>query len=567
MFFRFALYFSLSLFGAGLVYKLVSWFRCPIGDQSRGISPVRRFSSAVRGLTSVLFSRRILLLGKIFFGDILLLLRLKKEGSLRWFMHLALFYGFLFLLFFHALDRHITIRIFPEYVSTLNPFLFLRNFFGALLLLGLAIAGYRRFRDKVLRLTTGGQDIFALVLLGVIILSGFILEASKIVSPQRFQEMVQEYGTIQGDLELRALRAYWARDFGVVFSGPETRPDQGLLKKGGDLHDLNCAQCHSRPATAFVSYGIAKAFRPLASTLTDSGISTLLWYLHFLSCFLGLAVLPFTKFFHIFTSPLILLINGVTVRDRLSPADLATIQAIELDACTHCAICSQHCSVRPISLRLGNPYLLSSEKLIAFKSLARQKNLPESQLKAFQEGNSLCTGCYRGNLYCPIGINTLNLWSCMQQDLAHSGCPDLFSSTRDAFVSRFDPDRSKAVVPLAPEGKAFKKEMLLSSQGSSFNPCFTCLTCSNSCPVVMNYPNPIPVLGLLPHQIMYSLKFGLTSQVLGARMVWDCLGCYQCQENCPQGVRVTDILFELKSFAFQHLKTHPPESGLPGGSS
>ena len=567
MLFRFALYFSLSLFGVGLVYKLVSWFRCPIGDQARGISPAQRFSSAVRGLTAVLFSRRVLLLGKIFFEDILLQLRLKKEGSLRWFMHLTLFYGFLFLLFFHALDRYITIRLFPEYVSTLNPFLFLRNFFGALLLLGLAIAAYRRFRDKVLRLTTGRQDIFALVLLGVIILSGFFLEASKIVSPQRFQEMVQEYGTIQGDRELQALRAYWGRDFGVVFPGPETRPDPELLKKGRDLHDLNCAQCHSRPSTAFVSYGIAKAVRPLALTLTDSGISTLLWYLHFLSCFLGLAVLPFTKFFHIFTSPLILLINGVTDRKRLSPADLATIQAIELDACTHCAICSQHCSVRPISLRLGNPYLMSSEKLIAFKTLSRQKNLPESELRAFQEGNSLCTGCYRGNLYCPIGINTLNLWSCMQQDLAHLGCPDLFSSTRDAFVSKFDADRSKTVVPLAPEGKAFKKEMLLSSQGNSFNPCYTCLTCSNSCPVVMNYSNPIPVLGLLPHQIMYSLKFGLTSQVLGARMVWDCLGCYQCQENCPQGVRVTDILFELKNLAFQHLKTHPPEIGLPGGAS
>jgi nitrate reductase gamma subunit len=241
MIFRFALYFSLSLFGLGLVYKLVSWFRCAIGDQSRGITPAQRFSSAVRGLAAVLFSRRLLLLGKIFFQDVLLQLRLKKEGSLRWFMHLALFYGFLFLLFFHALDRHITIRFFPEYVSTLNPFLFLRNLFGALLLLGLAIAAYRRFRDKVLRLTTGGQDIFALVLLGVIILSGFTLEGSKIVSPQRFQEMVQEYGTIQGDLELRALRAYWARDFGVVFSGQEIRPDPGLLKKGSALHDLNCA--------------------------------------------------------------------------------------------------------------------------------------------------------------------------------------------------------------------------------------------------------------------------------------------------------------------------------------
>ena len=438
MLFRFALYFSLSLFGAGLVYKLVSWFRCPIGDQSRRISPARRFSSAVRGLTAVLFSRRILLLGKIFFEDILLQLRLKKEGSLRWFMHLALFYGFLFLLFFHALDRHITLRLFPEYVSTLNPFLFLRNFFGALLLLGLAIAAYRRFRDKVLRLTTGRQDIFALVLLGVIILSGFMLEASKIVSPQRFQEMVQEYAFIQDDRELQALRAYWGRDFGVVFPGPETPREPELLEKGRDLHDLNCAQCHSRPSTAFVSYGIAKAVGPLALALNDSGISTLLWYLHFLSCFLGLAVLPFTKFFHIFTSPLILLINGVTDRKVLSPADLATIQAIELDACTHCAICSQHCSVRPISLRLGNPYLMSSEKLIAFKALSRQKNLPESELRAFQEGNSLCTGCYRGNLYCPIGINTLNLWSCMQQDLAHLGCPDLFSSTRDAFVSKFD---------------------------------------------------------------------------------------------------------------------------------
>ena len=112
-------------------------------------------------------------------------------------MHLALFYGFLFLLFFHALDRHITIRLFPEYVSTLNPFLFLRNFFGAFLLLGLAIAAYRRFRDKVLRLTTGRQDIFTLVLLGVIILSGFTAGGSKIVSPHRFHEMVQEYATIQ----------------------------------------------------------------------------------------------------------------------------------------------------------------------------------------------------------------------------------------------------------------------------------------------------------------------------------------------------------------------------------
>jgi heterodisulfide reductase subunit C len=54
---------------------------------------------------------------------------------------------------------------------------------------------------------------------------------------------------------------------------------------------------------------------------------------------------------------------------------------------------------------------------------------------------------------------------------------------------------------------------------------------------------------------------------LGARMVWDCLGCYQCQENCPQGVRVTDILFELKNMAFQQVKARPLETGLSGGPS
>ncbi len=69
MVFKVALYVSLSLFGLGLVYKLVSWFRCPIGGESRGISPARRFSSMVRGVTAVVFGRRVLLLGKIFFLD------------------------------------------------------------------------------------------------------------------------------------------------------------------------------------------------------------------------------------------------------------------------------------------------------------------------------------------------------------------------------------------------------------------------------------------------------------------------------------------------------------------
>jgi heterodisulfide reductase subunit C len=69
--------------------------------------------------------------------------------------------------------------------------------------------------------------------------------------------------------------------------------------------------------------------------------------------------------------------------------------------------------------------------------------------------------------------------------------------------------------------------------------------------VVGNYEQPEQVLDLLPHQIMCSLGLGLTEMAGGAKMIWDCLTCYQCQENCPQQVEVCDLLFLLKNMAVQ----------------
>jgi heterodisulfide reductase subunit C len=37
-------------------------------------------------------------------------------------------------------------------------------------------------------------------------------------------------------------------------------------------------------------------------------------------------------------------------------------------------------------------------------------------------------------------------------------------------------------------------------------------------------------------------------------MLWDCLTCFQCQEQCPQGVGVTDVLYELKNRATRQVK-------------
>ncbi|MCU0579577.1 MAG: 4Fe-4S dicluster domain-containing protein, partial [Desulfobacterota bacterium] len=482
-------------------------------------------------------------------------------------MHLSITYGFLGLLLLHALDRYTLQKLFTDYYSTLNPFFPLRNFFGALMLLGIGIAAYRRWSDRVMRLTTRGKDIYALVVLLTIGLSGFFLEATKIVSYERYQEMVRDYGSLAGEEETQALQVYWARDFGVVFPGPPLPADSAILHKGRELHVQNCAMCHSHPSSALVSYGLSIAIQPGALLLTQARADLILWYLHVLACFFGLALLPFTKFFHILTSPLVLLINGVMDRRQADPANIATVQAIELDACTHCATCTQHCSVLPIYRLIPNAAILPSEKLAAFRSIAQGRETDVQALARFQEGASICTGCYRGTIFCPVGIVAQDLWFCMREDLAHLGCPDLFVTTRDRFVGRFDWERTKPLIPLTHQGKAFKEVIGHSWQGSTFSSCYTCMTCSNVCPVVRNYPDPIPVLGLLPHQIMYSLNFGLQEKTLGARMVWDCLGCYQCQEGCPQGVRVADILFELKNTAFRQGRDSSPEHGLSGRSA
>ena len=560
MFFKISLYIAMILFGIGTFYKVLMWFRKRTGDPSEKISAGDRFVQAVKGIFSTFFSLKLFQLIKIWFLEVLVQKQIGREGLVRWFMHFCIAYGFIFLLLMHALDRYVSQKLFPGYYSPelsalnpINPFLFLRNLFGVMMLVGLAIAAYRRVFNRVMRLTTRRVDIYALVILALIALSGFFLEATKIISHERYEEMVAGFSSVSGEQEAAALRAYWAKEYAVVF--PKTPIlDAASLAKGQEVHVNNCASCHSRPTAAFVSYGLAKAISPSALVLSQKSVREFLLYFHFLVCFLGLALLPFTKFFHILVSPLSLLINGVMDRTKASPANIATVRAIELDACMHCATCSIHCSVGPIYQDIPNINIFPSEKLSALNSLVSKKGASLSALPTIRLGDSICTRCYRCTTVCPAGIILQDQWINLDKDLTQLECPEPFVRLRNASVAHFDGDRKKAITPLLASEKKFKQGVGLSFQGSTFHSCFTCMTCSNSCPVVFNYKTPSEKLGLFPHQIMYSLKFGLQDNVLGAGMVWDCLGCYNCQENCPQGVRVTDILFELKNIAFQQTK-------------
>jgi heterodisulfide reductase subunit C/nitrate reductase gamma subunit len=583
MFFTVTLYTALAVFGIGLIYKISTWFRYKIGVDASEIPTASRVAAAAKGIVLTFFSARIITLLKVFVLDVVLQVRVLREDFLRWLMHICLYGGFILLLLMHALDKFVTSKLFSSYYATLNPFFFLRDLFGALVIVGIVIAVYRRFVLKLPHLRSNTQDRYAIIILAVIMLSGVLLEGAKIGSYTRYQEMVEEYTFGASDSDLRALEAYWVKEYGVVSPNLQGPFAADTLALGKDLHEMSCLQCHSRPQSAFLGYGTAVIMRPIALGLDKADAPKIFWYIHFLACWLGLAYLPFSKMFHILASPVSLLANAVMEKGRSAPANIATRQVLELDACTHCGTCTSRCSVAVMFAEIPNLNILPSEKIASVQALASGRELSAEKLRHIQEGVYLCTNCRRCTVACPVGINLQDLWFAVREALLGKGYPELlalspFSYYRALMREELAEDRYPAplhraretiaaecglieardkVLALSLSDKGFKSGLSLSAEANTFSACFGCETCTTVCPVVANYDKPQEALGLLPHQIMHSCGLGLRDLALGSNMLWDCLTCYQCQEQCPQGVCVTDVLYELKNRAVRLVKEKP----------
>jgi heterodisulfide reductase subunit C len=108
--------------------------------------------------------------------------------------------------------------------------------------------------------------------------------------------------------------------------------------------------------------------------------------------------------------------------------------------------------------------------------------------------------------------------------------------------------------------KVFKSRLAASLPGPTSNYCFACTTCTSVCPVVRNFDNPLDALGMLPHQMIRAANFGLGDIIFDSNMLWSCLGCYECQENCPQGVSIADVFYELKNLAISNARGKTPSS-------
>lgn len=556
--FQSALYASLVLCALGLIWRVSAWFRVRVGPDVRALTVSEQAAAAYRGTVAALSSRRVFQLLGVFCLDVLLLRRLFANEKLRWLGHLLVVLGFTLLVLMHALAPLVTAKLFQNYQATLDPYLFLRDLFGVMVLLGVAMILFGRQRGRTgFAPARDPASAMFVGLLALVLLAGFLLEADKIGSARAFYRMADQYAGSTDPETLKPLRAVWASEFGVVFGDMKQPPAPDLVAQGRELHANACASCHSRPASAFVAYPLARALAPVMEPLERTQADVWLLYLHVFACFIGLASLPFTRFFHVLANPLSLLVNGAGPGRAISPAARASRRALALDACVHCGICDVRCAVAPLARYLGNPLLLPSHKLAATAALAGGRLLRsgrEAEALRAADGAFLCTDCGRCTSRCPVGLDLEDLWEAGRGDLAAAGLPRpaQWVQARPAFEWAESLEQAPwQALPSAPDAASAP----LSAERGSFSRCVQCQTCTNVCPVVAQGNGAGQGVDLTPQKVMNLLRLGLRDLALGSRMVWDCAGCYQCQQHCPEGIRVTDIMCELRALSVQRLGT------------
>lgn len=104
----------------------------------------------------------------------------------------------------------------------------------------------------------------------------------------------------------------------------------------------------------------------------------------------------------------------------------------------------------------------------------------------------------------------------------------------------------------------FRSEIQSMPNGDELSACFACSTCTAACPIANQWDYK-------PHQLIRMILLGMREEVLSSKEIWECLTCFQCQERCPQKVRVTDIIFDCKNLAAEEGMV--PENILALGKS
>ena len=252
-----------------------------------------------------------------------------------------------------------------------NTYIFLSilaDFAGFFLLVGLLIAIYRRFVQKPSKLdgADNSKDIIMYLFLASFVVIGFMLEIIR------------------------------------------------LIQTGMPSTELICSPVGFPLAKLVLMLGIPN------STLTI--IYQVSWFFHMLSTMAFIAILPFTKFFHIVIGPFQALITEPKTGGILLPMDFENEDAetfglgkpeeltiknrLDLVACIECGRCTDVCPATA-SGKLLSPKLIVS-KIRDFTLKTPKGDFWESELFAANELDA-CTTCGACMEECPMEIQHINL--------------------------------------------------------------------------------------------------------------------------------------------------------------
>ena len=93
--------------------------------------------------------------------------------------------------------------------------------------------------------------------------------------------------------------------------------------------------------------------------------------------------------------------------------------------------------------------------------------------------------------------------------------------------------------------RVFVEEVFAIPGGEKIKTCIQCGTCSASCPTAY-------AMDYTPRQIICFFRAGLLDRVLRSNTVWMCASCYNCHVRCPAGIKLTDVMYELKRLGIKY---------------
>ena len=309
---------------------------------------------------------------------------------------------------------------------------FLNEILGLIALVGVLFMVYRRYVQRDSQLRTMPADTIVIVLLALIAFSGFPTET------------------------FRLLAAY-TTPAGVFTPSPTMIPPDKLPPALYGVWGPQWAFLGYLSALIWGRSGWTQVSGKHCTASLSGGILSLSVLLLF--------YLPFSRFFHVIMSPVIVAYNTVLDQEahsdrqqrrsrdasaggvkggigmernekKLDLANFTLRQMMEMEACTRCGECIETCptfaearieEIHPLQKISLTKRFWKADHLGFLARLFGLRRPTEEELGSFSQGVYQCTLCARCHVVCPVQIETRPLWISMREQLVDWGLyPEAF---------------------------------------------------------------------------------------------------------------------------------------------